>query len=194
MTVAAIILAAGASRRLGQPKQLLKYRGETLLERALRAAKEAGAFPVLAMLGAHFAPICAMIPFDDAIPVLNDHWEQGISTSIHAGLSEVDVRAPDASGALVMGCDQPRLTAKHLRSLLRAFAEQKTPSIVASAYSGVRGVPAIFPRSVFSELLALRGDRGAHSLLVQPPCPVIALPFAGGELDIDVPADLEQLE
>ena len=73
MTVPAIILAAGASRRLGQPKQLLKYRGETLLERALRAAKEAGASPVLVLLGAHFAPICAMIPFNDAIPVLNDN-------------------------------------------------------------------------------------------------------------------------
>ena len=121
MTLPAIILAAGASRRLGQPKQLLKYRGETLLERALRAAREAGASPVLAMLGAHFAPICAMIPFEDAIPVLNDHWEQGISSSIHAGLSELEVRAPDASGALVMSCDQPRLTAKHLRALLKAF-------------------------------------------------------------------------
>ncbi len=194
MTVPAIILAAGASNRLGQPKQLLKYRGKTLLEHALRAAREAGASPVLAMLGAHFAPICAMIPFDDAIPVLNDHWEKGISSSIHAGLSELEVRAPDASGALVMSCDQPHLTAKHLRALLKAFMGQPTPSIVASAYSGVRGVPAIFPRSVFSELLALRGDKGARSLLVEPSCPVIALPFPGGELDIDLPADLAQLE
>jgi molybdenum cofactor cytidylyltransferase len=194
MNLPAIILAAGASRRLGQPKQLLKYRGETLLERALRAAREAGASPVLAMLGAHFAPICAMIPFDNAIPVLNDLWEQGISSSIHAGLSELDVRAPEASGALVMSCDQPHLTAKHLRALLALFAEQATPSIVASTYSGVQGVPAIFPRSVFSELRALRGDRGARSLLIEPPCPVIALPFAGGELDIDLPADLAQLD
>ncbi|HET6168977.1 MAG TPA: nucleotidyltransferase family protein [Terracidiphilus sp.] len=194
MTLPAIILAAGASRRLGQPKQLLKYRGETLLERALRAAREAGASPVLAMLGAHFAPICAMIPFDDAIPVLNDLWEQGISSSIHAGLSEVEVRAPEAAGALVMSCDQPHVTAKHLRALLKSFSEQATPSIVASTYSGVQGVPAIFPRSVFSELRALRGDRGARSLLIEPPCPVIALPFAGGELDIDLPADLAQLD
>jgi molybdenum cofactor cytidylyltransferase len=106
----------------------------------------------------------------------------------------VDVRAPEASGALVMSCDQPRLTAKHLRALFKSFSEQATPSIVASTYSGVQGVPAIFPRSVFSELRALRGDRGARSLLIEPPCPVIAVPFAGGELDIDLPADLAQLE
>jgi molybdenum cofactor cytidylyltransferase len=194
MTVPAIILAAGASRRLGQPKQLIKYREETLLERALRLAKEAGAAPVLVLLGAHFAPICAMIPFNDAIPVLNDKWEKGLSSSIHAGLHELDVRAPDAPGVLVMSCDQPRLTANHLRALLASFATQPTPSIVVSSYSGAQGVPAIFPRLVFPDLHALRGDKGARSLLVQPPCPVISLPFEGGELDIDLPGDLAQLE
>ncbi|MFZ0744920.1 MAG: nucleotidyltransferase family protein [Terracidiphilus sp.] len=194
MSVAAIILAAGASRRLGQPKQLLEYFGETLLERALRIAKEAGAAPALAVLGAHFAPICATIPFDDAIPVLNDHWEQGLSSSIQAGLNEVDVRAPQATGALIMSCDQPRLTSAHLRALLGTFAAQATPSIVASSYSGVQGIPAVFPRATFSVLRALRGDKGARSLLGQAPCPVIALPFDGGEFDIDFPADLAELE
>jgi molybdenum cofactor cytidylyltransferase len=67
MTVAAIILAAGASRRLGQPKQLVGFAGEMLLERALRLAREAGASPVLAVLGAHFAPICANIPFANSM-------------------------------------------------------------------------------------------------------------------------------
>lgn len=194
MSVPAIILAAGASRRLGKPKQLVEFGGETLLERALRLAREAGARPVLALLGAHFAPICVTIPFDDAIPVLNDQWEQGLSSSIHAGLHELDARAPHAPGALVMSCDQPRLTADHLRALLQAFAAQSTPSIVASSYSGAQGVPAVFPRSVFPNLRALRGDKGARALLVQPPCPVIALPFDGGELDIDMPDDLAQLQ
>lgn len=194
MPVAAIILAAGASRRLGQPKQLLEFRGETLLERALRMAKESGAAPVLAVLGARFASICATIPFNDAIPVLNDQWEQGISSSIRAGLREVDVRAPQASGALIMSCDQPRLTSMHLRELVDTFVAQTTPSIVASSYSGVQGVPAIFPRAAFPDLCALRGDKGARSLLVRPPCPVIVLPFEGGELDIDLPSDLAQLE
>lgn len=194
MTVAAIILAAGASSRLGHPKQLVEYHGETLLEHALRAAKDAGAAPVLAVLGARFAAICASVPFSDAIPVLNDQWEHGMSTSIHAGLYELDVRAPQASGALVMSCDQPRLTAQHLRALLDAYSTQKVPSIVASSYAGTHGIPAIFPRSLFSRLHALRGDKGARPLIANPHCPVISVPFVGGELDIDLPEDLEKLD
>jgi CTP:molybdopterin cytidylyltransferase MocA len=194
MTVAAILLAAGASRRLGQPKQLLQLGGETLLERALRLAKEAGASPVVAVLGAHFAQICATISFNDAVPVLNDHWEQGISTSIHAGLRALEDCAPQTSGALVMSCDQPRLTVAHLRALIKAFHAHTTPSIVASFYAGVHGVPAVFPRDVFSQLQALRGDKGARALLAHPPCPLIALPFMGGEVDIDLPGDLAHLE
>ena len=192
MPVAAIILAAGASRRLGQPKQLLQLDGETLLERALRLAKEAGAAPVLAVLGAHFAAICESISFNEAIPVLNDRWAQGISSSIHAGLRSLETCAPNAPGALVMSCDQPRLTAAHLRALIKAFEAHTTPVIVASTYAGIHGVPAVFPRSVFPNLRALHGDKGARALIAQHPCPVVALPFDGGELDIDLPGDLAQ--
>jgi molybdenum cofactor cytidylyltransferase len=95
---------------------------------------------------------------------------------------------------LILSCDQPRLTAGHLRALIDTFAAQTDPSIVASAYAGVHGVPAVFPRLVFPDLLALRGDKGARALLVQPPCPLIALPFPGGEVDVDEPADLAGIE
>ena len=194
MPVAAIILAAGASRRLGQPKQLVGYAGEALLERALRLAKEAGAAPVLVVLGANFAPICASIPFNEAIPVFNEKWEQGMSSSIHAGLNEADVRAPESTGALVMSCDQPHLSAGHLRSLLLAFAAQTTPTIVTSIYAGIHGIPAVFPRSVYPKLHALHGDKGARALLAKPPCPIVAVPCSGCEIDIDLPEDLAHLK
>ncbi|HUX45547.1 MAG TPA: nucleotidyltransferase family protein [Terracidiphilus sp.] len=194
MPVPAILLAAGASRRLGQPKQLLAFDGEALLERALRLAAEAGANPRIAVLGAQFAPICAQVAFHSAIPVLNEHWEQGMATSIRAGLEELDARAPDAAGVLVMTCDQPRLTASHLRALLAAFAGQPAPVIVASSYAGVRGIPAVFPRSVFPQLLALKGDKGARAVIEASTCPILELPFEGGEIDIDLPADLAHLE
>ena len=93
-----------------------------------------------------------------------------------------------------MSCDQPRLTAAHLRALIEAFTAQDEPSIVASAYAGVHGTPAVFPRFAFPHLLALTGDRGARVLLTQPPCSLIALPFEGGEVDIDQPADLAELK
>lgn len=194
MPVAAIILAAGASRRLGQPKQLVAYRGEALLARSIRLAKAAGAAPVLVVLGANLQIIRAATQFDEAIPVFNERWEQGIASSIHAGLQALDASAPEASGVLLMNCDQPILSAEHLRALMEAFSAQSGPCMVASVYAGVQGVPAVFPRALFPELRALRGDKGARSLLVQPLCPVIALPFDGGEVDIDLPADLTQLE
>ena len=194
MPVVAIVLAAGASRRLGQPKQLLLHGGETLLGRAIRLAGESGATPVIAVLGAHRRRICAAVSFNHAILVVNSAWEQGIASSIHAALCALEDCAPQAPGALILSCDQPRLTAGHLRALLQAFNAQPAPAIVASAYAGVMGIPAVFPRAVFAELGALRGDKGARALLMQPPCPLIALPFPGGEVDIDLPDDLAQLE
>jgi len=192
-TVAAIVLAAGASRRLGQPKQLLMYDGETLLGRAIRLASEAGAAPVFAVLGAQHERILQAVKIREAFLVINDRWEQGISTSIHAGLDAVDEAATNVAGALILACDQPRLTADHLRALIEAFTAQLEPTIVASAYAGVLGIPAVFPRIVFAHLRALSGDKGARALLLRPPCPLITVPFHGGEVDIDQPADLNEL-
>src|SRR5271169_3698885 len=165
MSVAAIILAAGASRRLGRPKQLLLHKGETLLVRAIRLAGEAGASPVIVVLGAHYPEIRAAVSFGNAMGVVNDDWEQGIASSIHAGLDVLDSILPNAPGALLMTCDQPRLSAGHLRALIGGFSAQSTPAIVASKYAGTLGVPAVFPRSIFPGLRGLRGDQGARALL-----------------------------
>lgn len=192
-SVAAIVLAAGASRRLGQPKQLLMHDGEILLARAIRLASEAGAAPLLIVLGANLELVRASVSLAGSTPVINTSWEQGISTSIHAGLDALDEAAPDAAGTLILACDQPLLSASHLHSLIETFAAQAEPSIVASAYAGVVGIPAVFPRTVFSHLRALRGDKGARALLADPPCPLIALPLSGGEVDIDQPGDLSHL-
>jgi molybdenum cofactor cytidylyltransferase len=194
MPVAAIILAAGESRRLGQPKQLLTYRGQTLVERAIRLANEAGASPVLVVLGANFATILAAIQSSNSIPVHNDRWRQGIASSIEAGIRALSVCAPEAEGVLLMGCDQPRLTADHLRSLITAFEGQTTAAIAASSYAGVRAVPAVFPRATFPELRSLSGDKGARSVIEGAPCAVAAVEFEGGEVDIDAPEDLKKLE
>jgi molybdenum cofactor cytidylyltransferase len=171
MTVAALLLAAGASRRLGRPKQLLRLGGETLLERVLRLAREAGAAPTVAVLGAHEAEIRASVAFGDCVSVVND-----------------------APGALLMNCDQLRLTAAHLRALMETFTAQAGRAMVASAYAGAQGTPAVFPRDVFPELLALSGDRGARALFAKPPCPLLSVELPLGEVDIDLPDDLAQLE
>ena len=191
--IPAIILAAGASSRLGQPKQLVRYNGETLIERAIRIARDSGAAPVIVVLGAHHAQISAVIRLDHETAIFNPFWAAGIASSIHAGLDAIDQHAPASRGALILPCDQLRLSADHLRALLSAFAAQTEPSIAASTYAGALGIPAVFPRAVFPELLALQGDKGARELLLNPLCSVIEVPFAGGEIDLDRPADLDLL-
>ena len=193
MTVAAIVLAAGASRRLGQPKQLLMHGGETMIERAIRLVNEAVAAPVITVLGAFHELIREAVQLSNFTPVINNAWNQGISTSIQAGLAALLDGDPQTPGALILACDQPRLSAEHLRAMLEAFCAEAALAIVASTYKGVLGIPAVFPREVFAELCALPGDKGARSLLMQPPCPLVALPFSGCEIDIDLPADMTHL-
>jgi len=194
MPVAAIVLAAGASRRLGQPKQLLRLDGETLLARAIRLAGEAGASPLFAVLGANSEAVSASIQNCGAQIVLNAQWEQGIAASVQAGMRALEAAAPQACGALLLGCDQPRLTAAHLRAMIASFAAHDGHCIVASEYAAVLGAPAIFPRSVLPQLYALRGDKGARALLLRPPCPLISIELSGGEIDIDLPADLDEIQ
>jgi molybdenum cofactor cytidylyltransferase len=188
----AVIVAAGSSSRLGQPKQLLLVNGEPLLQRAVRIAREAGASPVFVVLGAHREVIEATIDFTWARIVNNEHWPDGIATSICAGVRALEKEVSDCSGALLMLCDQPSVTAEHLRKMIHEFA-QSDESEVASVYAAKRGIPAIFPHQAFSDLLALRGDKGARGLLTDPGRRVIEVPLAGGEIDIDRPEDLTHL-
>jgi CTP:molybdopterin cytidylyltransferase MocA len=184
---AAIILAAGASRRLGRPKQLVEYKGETLIARAVRIAREAGLDPVTVVLGAEREAVRAAVQNEPAVIVENDAWTEGIASSIRAGLKAL---GPEVAGALMMPCDQPRLSAEHLSRMVGSFAGD---AIVASTYAGVRGVPAVFPREAWGELMKLSGDVGARRLLLDPAWPVVEVAFEGGEVDIDAPEDLEGL-
>jgi molybdenum cofactor cytidylyltransferase len=185
---AAVILAAGASTRLGQPKQLAMLEGETLLERAIRTALESGCSPIVVVLGANSAHILANTTLGNAVPAINDAWPEGMSTSIRLGIHTLQSIAPLSEGAILMTCDQPSVTAPHLRALISAGEPSLT--ITASAYSGRRGVPAYFPAIAFPTLTQLQGDAGARTLLRD--APAIDLPH--GELDIDTPADLAHAE
>lgn len=193
MNIPAIVLAAGASARLGQPKQLVEYEGETLLSRAIRLAHEAGADPVFVVLGANLEVILPAGLRDVAVPVINKDWQQGISSSIQAGLRAIHGTLPLTKGVCLLACDQPRLSSDHIRALMRAFSSEAGAVIVASGYEGVLGTPAVLPRSAFRQLFELRGDKGARALFSRPPCPLVEVPFPGGEIDIDTPADLNSI-
>lgn len=173
--VPAIILAAGASTRLGRPKQLERLRGERLLERAVRLAVGAGLTPTV-VLG------CAaeLIERECALPrgcvLLNPDWRSGMASSVRAGLAALP---PDVPGALLMTCDQPGVTAAHLRQLVAQGLANRC--VVGSAYAGKRGVPAWFPAEVFPRMMQLVGDTGARELLGTG----TAIDLEGGELDVD---------
>jgi len=173
--IVAVVLAAGSSRRLGQPKQLVRYRGETLLERAVRVATEAGCAAVIAVVreGMYVPHACN---------VVNEGADEGMASSIRLGVTEA--QRLGAAGVLVLACDQVRLSAEHVRTLCAA-----PERVMASQYAGRNGVPAYFPQSVFAQLLELRGDVGARELLR-------GAPFVSNEilaLDLDTPEDLEAL-
>ena len=176
---AAVVLAAGASTRLGEPKQLVKIGGETLLERAVRTARAAGCSPVVVVVGASFPEVLGNSRLGDVVPVINDKWQNGMASSIVRGIRTLGIVAKDADGVVLMTCDQPAVTVEHLRALVAAG------EVTASAYAGRRGVPAYFPAAAFAVLMELRGDAGARELLRE--APVVEL--AGGELDVDTAAD-----
>lgn len=173
---AAVVLAAGASVRLGESKQLARLGGETLLERAIRTAREAGCAPLVVVLGADAKQIQTQCDLSDAVVAVNDEWSEGMASSIRVGVGKLQ----DADGVVLMTCDQPAVTAEHLRALM------KSGEATASSYAGQRGVPAYLPALAFAQLMELRGDAGARDLLRE----AAVVELAGGELDIDTAEDI----
>ena len=190
--MAALVLAAGASSRLGQPKQLVKFNGERLLDRAIRLAKEAGASPVFVVLGADYERMLEALAESPDGPetgvriLINKAWKSGMSSSIRLGATAAE--RVGAEDLLVLGCDQPAVTAEHLRELCEA---SKREHAVASYYWQRRGIPALFPAFSFHALQELAGDAGARELLQDEA--VLTVPLPGGEFDIDTPEDLDRL-
>jgi molybdenum cofactor cytidylyltransferase len=188
-TLHAIVLAAGASRRFGSPKQLVRFEGQLLLQRVIAAATELTGSAVSVVLGAHAAEIAANLPPGSASIIINRNWQEGIGSSIRAAVA----RLPGAcDGALVMLGDQPMVGGHGLNRLAAAWRRQPR-SIVASHYDSATGVPAIFPRWCFNDLAALRGDQGARLLIRRYADHLVRLAHPEAAVDIDYPEDLLEL-
>jgi molybdenum cofactor cytidylyltransferase len=188
-----IILAAGSSSRMGQPKQLLRYEGETLLRRAVRAALETGYRPVVVVLGSQAETLQKEVAATEARIVFNQEWAEGMSSSIRCGLRALETAATGAAdAAILMLCDQPFVTSGAIRRLVQIYLAQR-PLFVASEYETkdgkTRGVPALFSRSLFRELMELRGAAGAKRIIARHEAAgsIIAAPEAA--FDIDTPDD-----
>ncbi len=180
MSIAAVVLAAGASTRLGSPKQLEMLGGETLLERAVRTAREAGCSPVIVVLGAEHVQVLGNSVLGDIVPVINDRWQEGMGSSVRLGVRTCGLVAKGAEGVVLMTCDQPAVTVWHLQRLMMR------QEVKASRYAGRNGVPAYFPAKHFAALMALTGDAGARELLKDAGYEELE----GGELDVDTVEDM----
>lgn len=188
---AIVILAAGASKRLGRPKQLLPWQGETLLLRTIKTALATPCRPVAVVLGAHAGIIQPTIEHLEVQIVLNPEWQQGMSTSLKIGLQTLLTANANLEAALFLVADQPLLSTTHLQQLLAQPLDEG--GIAASVYNEKASVPALFHRRWFSELLNLTGDQGARTLLTRHEAQVQSIPFPEGAFDIDTLEDYEKL-
>ena len=191
-TTGLILLAAGASRRLGQPKQLLEYQNKTLLQHTIDVAHTIPCELCVLVLGSNAQQIEAQTELRDFRMVLNSEWKEGIAGSIRTGLSELLIHAPDVEDVLILLSDQPHLHTDFLKKLVVEHARSPV-GITASSYADQIGVPAIFNRKFFDELLTLKGDKGAKKIIMKYSEQVTLIPFEGGETDIDTKEDYDQL-
>jgi molybdenum cofactor cytidylyltransferase len=190
--IAAIILAAGGSTRMGTRKQLLMYKGQSLLRRAAEAAVGAGCSPVVAVLGCEAEQ---MIPELSHLPVpavLNANWERGIGSSIREGVTRILDLSPGVGAILITLADQPLITAATLERMIRYFEESGLP-VCASSYSSTVGPPVIVSSEFFGDLLSLDDASGAKEIWRANPDSVALHPCEEGGYDVDTPADFDLL-
>ena len=185
-----LVLAAGGSRRLGAPKQLVRFGGRTLLSRAVTAAEAVTPGRVVVVLGAEALRLRLLLRSRHPLArtIDNPAWAEGMSGSLQTGLS---VLPPRAAAALLLLCDQPAVGEASLRRLVRAW-RRRPGKAAAAAYGDTVGVPAILPRALWMEARRLRGDAGARGLLRMDQTVATAVEMPEAEWDIDRPADLER--
>lgn len=186
-----IILAAGQSKRLGQPKQLLSLGQKTLLQHTIDSALELQ-FPVFVVLGANETNIRQSLQHENIHIVINEEWEEGMASSIRKGISALTQDYLQTDGIIILVCDQPFIESSILEILIK---EQKNNDVraIACTYSDKLGTPALFHKSLFMELMELKGDIGARQILKKHKEEIASIEFKNGKWDIDTLEDFMEI-
>jgi molybdenum cofactor cytidylyltransferase len=193
MRVAAVVLAAGGSTRFGKPKQFALFQGETFIRRIVAAAIQAGCTPVAVVTGEDSAQVTLELTRLSVSIAMNPGWLSGVGSSIRVGVQRAMDLAADLDASLLLSCDQPFVTAAVLAQLIQMRLTSGQP-IVASAYAATLGIPALFDRSCFPDLLRLKEDSGAKKIILARPHDVVSFDFPAGAIDIDTAADYAKLD
>jgi len=183
-----IILAAGNSSRLGQPKQLLQFKEKSLIVHVINEAAAAGLFPCVVVLGAYAGLIRQEIFGQDVLAAENDNWETGMASGIVTGMKALLTIDAPLTNVIISVCDQPFIS-KEIFSGLVETHHRETKGIIACCYGETSGTPVLFNKKYFKTLMLLKGHEGAKKLLKLYNQDVTELSFKNGEIDIDTQSD-----
>ncbi len=187
-----IILAAGKASRMGKPKQLLSYQRSNLISHAVKSALNADSKSVIVVLGAYAEQIKPKINKLPIKIIENPHWATGMSSSIRAGITAIKDNNPNLDALIIALADQPLISEKVFHKLIQNYQETGK-RIVASSYNEIVGVPALFNQTLFSELMNIKGDKGAKALIRKYKNEVLSISIPEAAIDIDTPDDYEKL-
>jgi molybdenum cofactor cytidylyltransferase len=191
MKIGVILLAAGSSSRMGQSKQLLSVGDEPMLVKMVKVSLRAGASPLIVVLGSGESEHRGVIEDFPVDVVSNPNWSAGMGSSLKCGIDHLATKFEDVDAAIVLVCDQPHVSSQYIQSIIERYEFTKR-SIVASYYIGTSGVPVLFDKSMFPEILNLQDDEGAKKLITQHPRLLELVDFPEGSIDLDTPSDYEK--
>ena len=187
-----IILAAGNSSRLGEPKQLLKYQNKSLIQHVVESAIKAINLPVIVVTGSGHNQIMNELNYLPVHFVQNNDWQEGMGSSIRVGVSQLLQISPTVQSVILAVSDQPFVTSQLFLDLIEKV-KVSSESIIACSYDNAIGTPVLFQKKHFGSLLALNGSEGAKKLLKQFKEDVVSIPFSLGGIDIDTQEDYQKL-
>jgi molybdenum cofactor cytidylyltransferase len=188
--VAALILAAGGSSRMASPKQLLQFQGRSLVRHAVDICIAAGCEPVRVVIGSSPELMKKELAGAPVDIIENPNWAKGMGTSIRAGMASF---SKSADAVMILLCDQPLITAEHLRILIAAYERSGKPLCACSYPDNTIGPPAIFDQSFFSQLQTLHDQAGAKAILASNASALTTVKIPAAAVDLDTPEDFDRL-
>ena len=188
-----VILAAGSSSRLGQPKQLLVFQGKTLIRHITQVAVNAVGKPVVVILGANCRLVHSQIAHLPVHILYNPEWSQGMSSSIRKGIKAMLWYSPETEGVIFTVCDQPYIAPELFLEMI-SLGDRSDKPVIACRYDNVLGTPVLFKKECFEELLAVKGNEGARNFIQSHPGSVEEVPFPLGIYDVDTMQDYMALQ